>query len=301
MENRWKIIDLPSKFFSYKDKCFFGRALTVLDLKYLSSINPENYEEICNDLLLRCIDLQSTVLDNLNPDDRLYLLFWIRSNSFTKSGFDIEANCPFCNSKINTSCSLEELNVKYIKPEYFNKIYDFPKSEFKISIKIPTIKDNKDLLNDNYDSQILKLASYVDSINDSKINLLEAYQAINSMDPIEFRKFSTLFKNIEFGIDNIFQTTCPKCKKIVNCDLDFSKSIFSDINLLHILEVDIKISKYSNRPIQDNDPWIEIELRQEIINKLVEEEQEEIKKLSQNKNSLSRISSPQIPKMPKIH
>ncbi len=300
MENTWKINDIPSNFLFYDDKYFSGRALTVLDVKYLSTINIENYDDICNELLLRCINLYNVNIEDLCIEDKLYLLFWIRSNSFTKSGFDITSKCPYCNSDIATSCSLEKLNVNYIHPEYFNKCYNYPKSAFNITIKAPKIKDKIINKSNNYDTQILEMASYIDAINNMKLNQLEAYQAINAMDPIEYSRFSKVFNNFKFGIDNILITECPTCKKELKCDLDFSKSIFSDINLLDILEADIKISKYSNRPILDTDPWMEIELRQQIINKLKEKEEEELNNQKQKHTNISHSLSSNIPKMPKL-
>lgn len=81
--------------------------------------------------------------------------------------------------------------------------------------------------------------------------------------------------------------------------MNFDNSIFSEIKLLDILESDIRISKYTNREIKDDDPWIEIELRQQIINKLKEEEEAELDKLKNNRRSLSHSLS-SLNNVPKI-
>lgn len=308
MLNLWKITDLPSKFLFYKPKFFYGRPLTVIDIKYLTTINNENYDEICNELLNRCINFNGLKITDLNPNDYLYLLFWLKANSFVKSGFNLKTNCPYCNTEITKEYTLDDLNVKYIKPEYYSKKYNFMKSSYIFTIKIPTI--SKIINNLALDQEILKIASYIDTINNYTVNQLQAYEAINNMDPLDFSKFNSLYKQFEFGIDSI-NITCPKCHKIFNCLLNFDKSIFSEINLLDILESDIRISKYTNRAIKDDDPWIEIELRQQIINKLKEEEQQEIEKMKHNKISLSHSipnmsSTTKMPnmqnsiKMPKI-
>lgn len=197
MINKWKITDLPSKFLFYKSKFFYGRPLTVIDIKYLTTINKENYNEVCNELLTRCIDFNGISLQDLNISDHLYLLFWLKANSFVKSGFNLSTNCPFCKFEIKNEYTLEDLNVKYIQAPYYYQKYDYTNSSYIFTIKIPTIKDN--IMDDSqYDSQIMKMASYIDTINNYKVNQLEAYSAINQMDPIDFCKFSALYKHFEF-------------------------------------------------------------------------------------------------------
>lgn len=113
-----------------------------------------------------------------------------------------------------------------------------------------------------------------------------------------FVNFLLYINILNFGIDSL-NITCPHCHKNFNCLLNFDNSIFSEIKLLDILESDIRISKYTNREIKDDDPWIEIELRQQIINKLKEEEEAELDKLKNNRRSLSHSLS-SLNNVPKI-
>ena len=97
-ENYHEITDLPSKYRLYpKGTKIFARPLKVLEVKALASINEDNANYIINDTLSKTI--QGITIDDLVVADKLYLVFWLRANTYRESGYVVDFYCRHCESE----------------------------------------------------------------------------------------------------------------------------------------------------------------------------------------------------------
>ena len=84
--NYWKLIkeEIPSKGYFYKpDSVIKIRPLNVQEVKYLSTLCPQNATDVINEIVQKCIILENIQFDELLLADREYLIFWLRANSFS--------------------------------------------------------------------------------------------------------------------------------------------------------------------------------------------------------------------------
>lgn len=81
------------------------------------------------------------------------------------------------------------------------------------------------------------------------------------------------------------------------------QNLFSNVDLSQVLETITRIAKYSNLQITNDWSWVEVEIEQQIINKMIDEEnqanQKEIAKAKSQMPSMPHtMSKPSTPSMP---
>lgn len=54
--------------------------------------------------------------------------------------------------------------------------------------------------------------------------------------------------------------------------------LLGSVNLFEVLDLTLRLSKTMNYQIQDNMPWMEVEILQEAANKIAEEEKKQMEK-----------------------
>ena len=89
------IVDLPSRYKLYpKGTKIFGRPLRVLEVKQLSQMGEDNSGTVINSVLK-----SATVGFNVNEllvSDKVYILFWLRANTYRDSGYRVDFECLKC-------------------------------------------------------------------------------------------------------------------------------------------------------------------------------------------------------------
>ena len=82
--NYYRILDLPSKFKFYPSNVqISARPLKVIEIKKLSALNDTNFNFIINDILSKAIS--GININKLFIADKIYLLFWLRANTYRDS------------------------------------------------------------------------------------------------------------------------------------------------------------------------------------------------------------------------
>ena len=195
-DNYWKIKDLPSKYKLYPEGTVIrGKPLKVLDVKLLSTIDENNFNEIINDVLKRCVT-------GINPQDllvpdKLYIIFWLRANTYKDSGYSVEFSCPKCKKQSSYDFSLDTLNVINIKDGYDpDKEITLPSGKDKLKFRYQRVKDEfliEEFVNKEetsvvkFDRDILNIAGVLCSINgDETITLRKKYDYLIDLNPADY-------------------------------------------------------------------------------------------------------------------
>ena len=297
--NYWEIDlnEMPSRGALYpKNTKIKLRSLSVLEIKLLATLTEKNSTNICNELLSKCLILENLPIEKLTLADRMFLIFWIRLNSFISSnGFIVNIpECSNCKSKIEHNIKLLDLNFKYLDHPLKKSVF-LPDLAVKIPLRVPLYNDSKIKTDD--DLEMVSL--WIDTDN----TLEEKYNFLSNLTAFDYITLKNAIDYNYFGVIDELEIECPNCKmkhpvKIVIND----NNLFNAINLMDVLETITRIAKYANLQITNDWSWIEVEVEQQIINKMVKEEEEfNRKETAKAKAQAGSIShTPSLPSIPKF-
>lgn len=294
--NFWqiKMDDLPSKGLFYpKDTIIKIRSLTVLEVKFLATLMPQTATGVCNELLEKCVILKNINFTDLLLPDRQFLIFWIRLNSFPlQNGFKITLPaCLECGTPIEHEIKLEELVFTYL--DDFIPFVHLDDENCDLIISIPkyndSVIDTKDEIGD--------VAIYIDNGKSFE----ERYDFVANLSAYDFLKLKDTIKKNYCGIKTEIIVECPRCRKQYPVNFIINdQNLFNRVSLPEILETITRIAKYSNLQITNDWPWVEVIMEQDIINKLIKEENEaNQKELNKAKSQMGSI--PSMGGLPNIH
>ena len=299
--NYWQIDvkDLPSKGRLYpKDVKIKIRSMSVLEVKFLATLSPLNSTSICNELLEKCCILENMKFEDLILSDREFLIFWIRLNSFTSTnGFVITIpHCSECKTKIEKTIKLTELQFKYLDEPPIKKVH-LNDINVDIPLKFPKYADSKIKTND----EIEEMCIWIGSEN----TMEEKYAFLSNLTAYDFLSLKQAIDNNYCGVVKEIDIPCPKCGKLHPVKITINDdNLFNSVNLMQVLETITRIAKYANLQITNDWTWVEVEVEQQIINKMIQEENEANKKeLANAKAKAGSVSShiPSTPSLPSIH
>ena len=239
-DNYYPITDLPSKFKLYPEGTkLLGRPLKVLELKLLSTMNVENANSVINDILrktIRGIDVN----DILMPD-KLYLVFWLRHNTYKDSGYKVGFECKKCDSESTYSFSLEDLTVKYL-PDNFDPMAEIklPISGHSITISYQKVKDEnaierfKESIKSNplltINDELIAVANSINTVDGKEHSLRDKYEYVLDMIPGDYSRLETEVKKLDIGINPDIKVTCDKCGGITPVGVSFRADFFIPSN-----------------------------------------------------------------------
>lgn len=298
--NFWQIDinELPSKGRLYpKNTKIKARSMSVLEVKFLATLSPQNATTICNELLEKCTILENIDYEDLLLPDREFIIFWIRLNSFINgNGFVITIpECSECKTRIEHTIKLMDLEFIYLEHDFKNKVY-LPDLDIKLPIKVPRYNDSVYQIKDEIDEMCL----WIDTDN----TMEEKYKFVSNLTGNDFLILKTCLDDNYCGVKKDFQISCPTCGHIHNVRIDINdQNLFNNVDLSQILETITRIAKYSNLQITNDWSWVEVELEQQIINKMINEENEannkEIAKAKSHMPSAGSMASG-LPSMPRF-
>lgn len=218
--NVWKIEGLPSCGRTYLNGIeFFGRPLKVLEVKKLSSMTDVNMDYIINDILKRTI--KGLDLDSLLMGDKLYLIFWLRANTYKESGFTVPFTCNLCEAEESYDFTLDNLQIKYLTDKYSeDKLIFTANNKDKIKFHLLTVKEEpiKDKFKSQFgqvikgiDDDILDIAMCIDSINGDDLKLFDIYNYLVDISPSEFSYITSYIRQFDFGTLPVLNVKCNSC------------------------------------------------------------------------------------------
>ncbi len=234
-KNYLPIESLPSNYKLYPPNTkILARPLTVLEVKLLASMDENNYNFIINDILKRTT--KGIDVDDLLVADKHFIIFWLRANTYKNSGYEIDFYCEACSKNSKYNFDLDVLDVAYISDDASEeKEKVLPTSQDKISLKFKRIKDENKVMGfikqaknaiTKYDDEIIDIASSINKINGEEMSLLNKYEYIEKMHPVDFSYLISYLDTIMFGVKEQVNAICNDCKAVTPIGVTFRPEFF---------------------------------------------------------------------------
>jgi len=228
--DEWEITDLPSNMLLYPEGTkIYGRRLKVKEVKKLAQMNSENTEEIIQDVLRSAI--KGIDVDELFESDKLYIILWLRANTYREPNYNVSYYCTKCNSISDYNFQLSNLKINMLKEKH-NLNFKLTNGD-SITRKYLQVKDVNRMdkfklthSNIEIDDEILEQAVCMELINDENYDLMNKYLYIEKLDAPNFVQLTTYFEKYDFGIGRNIDVTCNKCKGESSTGLIFRKEFF---------------------------------------------------------------------------
>lgn len=290
--NYWTIPlhELPTRGVFYnKNTVIKLRGLSVMEVKFLATYQPVIATEICNEILAKCAYLENISLEEILLPDRTYLIFWIRNNSFSnRNGYGIEIKqCEHCKESYKHNIRLEDFQIKQLD-NFIDNVY-LPDTGINLPLCIPKFSDSLYKVEDEIETGAL----YIDTPNSFE----DKKRFIENLSAKDYAILNSTLNNNYCGFQDLFEIQCPYCKGVTHIMIKMhDDNMFSFVKLFDILETITRISKYANLQITNDWSWIEVEMEQEVINKLAKEEEEQGKKELAKAKAQAHV--PSIPGVP---
>ncbi len=237
-QNYWPIPkeELPSKYKLYNEgTSLLGRPLTVLEVKKLSGLTEENVNYIVNDILKKAV--KGLPIEELLVADKLFLIFWLRANTYKDSGYKVSFPCTKCEKESSYSFNLEDLDAKHIQDDYEpDKELNLPVNGNKLKFKYQRVSDeeiiekfkNQAETNKNIevDEQVLNVATVITEINGEELPLKKKYNYLINLSPADYTVIESYVESIDIGIVPVVQVKCGDCGGIGPAALTFRGDFF---------------------------------------------------------------------------
>jgi len=232
--NYHTIKGLPSKGKFYpNDVEIKARPLKVIEVKKLSSITEDNADDVVNDILRRTVI--GINVDDLLLADKLFIVFWLRANSYRDSSYKVGFVCEKCKEESTYHFELDNLDINYIDDGYDpNKEIILKQSNDKILLRFLTISDerymskfveqNKNTM--EVDAELLGLSMMIDTINGESKDLLSKYSYVLDLDPGDFSQLSTIISDNSMGLEPWLNVKCEKCGGESHIGITFHSDFF---------------------------------------------------------------------------
>jgi hypothetical protein len=235
MMGYFPITDLPSKYKLYPEGTMIhGRPLGVLEVKQLSQMSENNSNIIINGILKSAT--RGIKVEDLLIADKIYILFWLRANTYKDSGYKVDFKCLKCEKDSTYSFTLDALQITYIKDDYIDGTpFELPISKDKIILRFQTIKDVTEVENfkskvqgnrlEEYDDDILTLASKI-SVNEKIMSLKQKYDYIIALNAGDYAMLDSTDTEREIGVSQVVNVKCGLCGQISYAGLSFRPEFF---------------------------------------------------------------------------
>lgn len=216
--NTWVIDDLPSRSVFYNGKTLIGRPLTVLEVKKITSITADNVDEIIDGVLKSAVS--GIDINDICVGDKLYILYWLRAQTFINDGFRVPYTCDICEKQSTYHFTVANMEQNYLNPEFNMSWLTFtnPLDNKIISYYPRTINDEnkaryffgKMSKSIPLDIDLLNIAIQIKTIDNNPVNLTEAYNYLLK-DSQNFSILASYMSRTEFSISPYFTITCDEC------------------------------------------------------------------------------------------
>lgn len=224
---------LPSRGKFYGDDKITVTKMSGLDIKTLSKMTVNNANPIINNILSKCV--KGVPLNNILLNDKLWLMYYLRSFTYNDRPIDVIAECPICGKTHKVQYRLNDLDVVYYDKELPEEPVRMPNGDL-VSFEFPTIgieiqtnryKHDPNILNhDEIDDEYMLISSYLKEVNGKKVTLLEAYEYMTqraSADDFSF--VVNTMNDYVFGAKPTASYECT-CGGTAKAQIDFDSKFF---------------------------------------------------------------------------
>ncbi len=234
--NYWEITGLPSKMRFYDPVTkILGRPLKVPEVKKISSINEDNGDFVLNDIVKKAT--KNINCDELYVADKLFIIFWLRANTYRDSGFIVNYTCmnKECGKKITHHFEVDDLDVQYVADSFDPNKEITLLSGIKIKYDYLRVKDelfiekfreiNSEAIGE-VDSELLSMAQMVKTINGVEKTLLQKYHWMIEADPNDFAYLKSYIEKNGMGIKPYINVKCEHCGGTTPVGISFRADFF---------------------------------------------------------------------------
>lgn len=234
-ENKFFIADLPSKYRLYPSGTkLYGRPLKVLECKKLTTLNENNYNIIIKDILSKAIT--GLPVDEILVSDKIYLIFWLRANTYTNANFTIPYVCDECKKTSDYVFTVDSFEVQYLEDSVGDKLeLELLNNKAKIEFEFQRIRhedrvrrflDNMRTSMRKYDEEIVTIASMVKTINGVEATIGQACDYISALGAEDYSYIHSYILHIDFGISPYIEATCKHCGGANSVQVSFRPEFF---------------------------------------------------------------------------
>jgi len=236
--NYWDIDVLPTRYKFYGEGVKLqARPLKVIDVKKLTSINDENADAIVNDIIKKCV--RGVDIKELYSADKMYILLWLRANSFRDNKYVVEFNCPKCEQESSYHFDIDNINVDYIDDSYDpDKVVTLSNGD-DITFKLLQIKDEIAIESfgikygdifansgEEIDQELLAISFMINTVNNAPMDDVSRYNYLLNMNPGDFSIVTTHLNNMNVGVKSYMNATCNKCGGESHIGITFHPDFF---------------------------------------------------------------------------
>jgi len=233
--NYWEVTGLPTGGKLYPEGTkIVARPLKVLEVKKLTSINEYNAESVITDILRKCV--RGISVDEIYLNDKVFILFWLRANSFRNNSYVVDFECPKCEKESTYHFEINNIQIKSVENFEKDLVLD---SGDAISLKFLKIKDEKDIGNfrERYEQIIVKaggevdeelvgMSFMIDTINNVKVSPLDKYNYVLRLEPEDFSMLLTHIENNTASVKPYMNIACNLCGGETQLGLSFRPDFF---------------------------------------------------------------------------
>ncbi len=234
-DNFFLIENLPSRGLFYPEGTkIFGRPLTVREIKKITGMNESNYNIIIRDILSSAI--KGVNVDDIMASDKLYLIFWLRANTYKSANFVTPYTCERCGKETEFSFDVDHFEIKDINEEAVLE-FTLEHSEDEIVLSYLTVgkEDSvfsfKESLKGSivkFDEDTIALASMISSINGKSMTMRSKCDYVMGLNPEDYAQLDSYVSQLDFGIIPIIKAVCGhvECRGVNAIPVSFQPEIF---------------------------------------------------------------------------
>lgn len=213
-----------------------GRTLSVKEIKMLSGMTEDNANDIINTILHRTVS--GIEPENIYSADKLYIMFWLRANTYKDSGFNVKFECGSCKKPSEFKFELDQLQIKTLSDgmlENLNESFTLPNKD-EIAIGLMTVGDEMEVeqfMKDNvnkmmdFDEDIVNQCKMITSINGKKMGTIMKYQYITeTLDAGNYAYFEAYLEDKSVGLEPTINVKCEICEVSTDTVLPFRPDFF---------------------------------------------------------------------------
>ena len=113
---------------------------------------------------------------------------------------------------------------------------------------------------------------------------------LNGLSALDYSILKNNVDDMFIGFDRKITTYCPKCGEAYTYKIEITDSgLFGKVNVGDVLDMILRICKYTNYQIPETQPWWEVEIMHQNVTKMIEEEKQQMEK-DDGKITMSRAS-----------
>ena len=234
-DNYHNIEIIPSRYVLYpKGTMLKGRGLKNIEVKKLCTLNEKNYNRIINEVISSAI--VGLPVDELLEQDKIYLIFWLRANTYKNSNFISEYTCEHCGKEAHYHFDVDKFDVKYIEETYdpsfelklLNSDYSFTFKFAKIgdTERIEQFKASLEHGLKKYDDETIAIASLVNTVNSEQKTLSKLCEIIDKLEPEDSAYLKSYVEEIDFGVSPLVKAECNHCQEVTEVPVSFRADFF---------------------------------------------------------------------------